>query len=607
MGCTTEQNTLTPPFTTSQFVRQVTDLNYTDWKAGDYNNMVLVFDGNKISVADANDLNVALPDLTGFVPYSGASQTVNLIPQSLYAGNVLVNESSPYDNSVSFEVNGKGGFNDGTFSAYFSTNNAAGKFEDGVSNVVELSNGTNAITATGTTVLTGGLYNEGSSAGYDLDVGTIDGYGNNIPAGLKPDSYGLPIIDFGINPFQWGGIADTTSKVMGSMFRLDNRGIYPYFQLIRQPADDTYSEEYGDLVVSATDGSVLAGDGWNFSNYGTGNGEDIQSFENAFVGGTLNIAGGSGTMQYYDTDKVINGTFTGNANSWVVPTGWAYSSNTIVHNSNGTGSLSQNVGIVAGKQYRLTLTMSARTVGGINIYAGGTNVGVITSNATAYTWSFLALDDSNLFLEPTISTSRFTLDNIKVEEVRYTAGNILVGDYNYLPNRIVPNLGVHGTSVLDGNVNISNDLRVDGNFFGNQIYGNLFGEDISQNVVIGLANTYYDFNSGLNGDGVNGFSFDRNKLKASVKGKYLVNWSLSFTNNQSDQTIAGLVGVNSTPIIRTENATRAKENGVEYSIAGSGLVDMNVGQWLGFMLENETGASTVTIKHATLTLTRLGN
>jgi len=57
-GCLESNNTLTPPFTTSQFVNKATDLNYTDWKDGDYNNMVLVFDGNKISVADASDLNV---------------------------------------------------------------------------------------------------------------------------------------------------------------------------------------------------------------------------------------------------------------------------------------------------------------------------------------------------------------------------------------------------------------------------------------------------------------------------------------------------------------------------------------------------------------------
>ena len=83
-GCT-ETNIQTPPFTTSQFVSRATDLNYIDWKNSDYNNMVLVFKNDKISVADANDLNVALPDLSNLVPYTGANKNVDLGDQNITA------------------------------------------------------------------------------------------------------------------------------------------------------------------------------------------------------------------------------------------------------------------------------------------------------------------------------------------------------------------------------------------------------------------------------------------------------------------------------------------------------------------------------------------
>jgi hypothetical protein len=581
------------PFTLPQFYAQATDLNYIKVQEGDYNAGLIIFDGNKLTVVDINnlDINFPNPDLTGFVPYVGADKDVYLngnirLPndnnelifgaggnasigyngtnlginpkvvgsgfvdvqgglksteginvvslndadsgdavnvssgRSYFGGgvvaqSVLVNESSPYDNSVMFEVNGVGGFADYSgFSAYFlkngyagsftdgtrnvyigdgytalyasdgsvvanlAYNGAAGQFEDGVNNIVNLADGTNVINAVGTTILTGALYNEGSQAGYNLDIGTTDGYGNKVPAGLRPDAYGLPIIDFGINPIQFGGMPDLTSGVMGTMLRLDNRGYYPYFQLIRQPADDTYSE-YGDLMVSSVDGSVIVGDGWYFSNTGTGNGEDLQVFSNGYVAGIFNVAGGNGANTYLGTNKVTNGTFTGNANSWVVPTGWAYSSNTIVHNSNGTGSLSQNVNIEAGKQYRLTLTMSSRTAGALNIYCGGAYVGLIGSNGTNYSWDFMALTDENLFLTPTLTTSRYTLDNIKVEQLRYSAGSILVGDYDYLPNNKIPSLGVKGTSVLDGNVKITGDTNFDGNI----IYNNTYFDDISFDVA----------------------------------------------------------------------------------------------------------------------------
>jgi hypothetical protein len=87
-GCL-ESNIQVPPFSTGQFVSRATDLNYANWKNSDYNNMVLVFKNDKISVADANDLNVALPDLSGFVPYQGATSDVNLNRQDLLNANFI--------------------------------------------------------------------------------------------------------------------------------------------------------------------------------------------------------------------------------------------------------------------------------------------------------------------------------------------------------------------------------------------------------------------------------------------------------------------------------------------------------------------------------------
>lgn len=102
LGCIEDNNTITPPFTTNQFVRQATDLNYTLWKAGDYNNMVLVFDGNKISVADANTLDIALPDLSGFVPYTGATSNVGLGDFNLSADCVELGDGNTYCSAGDF-------------------------------------------------------------------------------------------------------------------------------------------------------------------------------------------------------------------------------------------------------------------------------------------------------------------------------------------------------------------------------------------------------------------------------------------------------------------------------------------------------------------------
>lgn len=69
-GCLEGNNTISPPFGEGQFYSKVTDLNYTDLKAGDYNNMVLVFDGNKLTGIDVNslDINFPNPDLNAYLP-----------------------------------------------------------------------------------------------------------------------------------------------------------------------------------------------------------------------------------------------------------------------------------------------------------------------------------------------------------------------------------------------------------------------------------------------------------------------------------------------------------------------------------------------------------
>jgi len=77
-GCLEGNNTITPPFSTNQFVRQATDLNYSDWKAGDYNNMVLVFDGNKISVADASSFGGGVE---ADINWCVGEKDVNSVPQ----------------------------------------------------------------------------------------------------------------------------------------------------------------------------------------------------------------------------------------------------------------------------------------------------------------------------------------------------------------------------------------------------------------------------------------------------------------------------------------------------------------------------------------------
>ena len=140
------------------------------------------------------------------------------------------------------------------------------------------------------------------------------------------------------------------------------------------------------------------------------------------------------------------------------------------------------------------------------------------------------------------------------------------------------------------------------------IYGSMYMDDGAQAVTATLANTYYEVGGGMTGSLTNGTTFQNSKeLLVTVAGTYEVNWSIALSNNNSDQTVAAAVMVNSTEKHTTENATRTKENGVTYSMGGTGIIALAVNDVVKLCVENETAAgSTITVDHANLKIVRIG-
>lgn len=69
------------PFTESQFYSQVTDLNYSKVKAGDYDNLGLIFDGNTLTTTSLlTDINWCVGEKDG-----------NAVPQWDSNSNCYVN------------------------------------------------------------------------------------------------------------------------------------------------------------------------------------------------------------------------------------------------------------------------------------------------------------------------------------------------------------------------------------------------------------------------------------------------------------------------------------------------------------------------------------
>jgi hypothetical protein len=129
------------------------------------------------------------------------------------------------------------------------------------------------------------------------------------------------------------------------------------------------------------------------------------------------MAAGVRTQITLSTTTVLsNGTFTGNATGWTLASGWAYSSNTVLHNGDGTGTLSEDAfASEVGVTYELSYTISALTVGSVTPTVGGVAGAAVSANGT-YTERFTAVTVGGVLFTPT-NTARFTIDSISCTPV----------------------------------------------------------------------------------------------------------------------------------------------------------------------------------------------
>lgn len=128
---------------------------------------------------------------------------------------------------------------------------------------------------------------------------------------------------------------------------------------------------------------------------------------------------------------VTNGTFTGAATGWTVPSGMAYSSNSVSKTSNGTGALVQSISTYNLREYILTYTISNWTAGTITPSVGSVTMTAVSADGT-YTERFVALaTTANLSFTPS-NTARFTIDNISVVAMLGTGNksNLGVGGFD---------------------------------------------------------------------------------------------------------------------------------------------------------------------------------
>ena len=130
------------------------------------------------------------------------------------------------------------------------------------------------------------------------------------------------------------------------------------------------------------------------------------------------INGNTASAQALTTPEyTVNGTFTGSSSGWTLGAAWAYVSNAVNKNADGTNTLSQTTIIapVAGKVYNVTYTISNFSIAGtITVgFGGGTASARTLANGT-YTETITATGAGNLIFTPT-NLSRFTIDTVSCQ------------------------------------------------------------------------------------------------------------------------------------------------------------------------------------------------
>lgn len=163
------------------------------------------------------------------------------------------------------------------------------------------------------------------------------------------------------------------------------------------------------------------------------------------------IGNALGTQNHVDyatvgsTELLVNGGFTGSAANWTL-SNFSYSSNTITHSAGTVGSATQSVTLKSFRHYRVSITITTTTRGGVDLQFNGStmidDVGYFVMDVGTYTHSFP-------YLSGVASTADFrvitdtawagSIDNVSLIEVATESPLAYINIPTDDPNMRLPN------------------------------------------------------------------------------------------------------------------------------------------------------------------------
>jgi len=156
---------------------------------------------------------------------------------------------------------------------------------------------------------------------------------------------------------------------------------------------------------------------------------------------------------------------------------------------------------------------------------------------------------------------------------------------------------------VGGSIQTHENLIVDENILGAIPYGSMWQFNSMDEVTIliqGEMVAINDFNQGLS----NAFVLlDMNRLQTLRAGKYKVDWSESFLDENKKE-IQGGVSVNE--VLQVETVASIEGQKGASSMGGTGILDLSLNDEVSLVITNLDDTNGLTIQHANLTLVRVG-
>lgn len=139
-----------------------------------------------------------------------------------------------------------------------------------------------------------------------------------------------------------------------------------------------------------------------------------------------------------------------------------------------------------------------------------------------------------------------------------------------------------------------------------EIYGSMWGDDITQAVTIASANVGVEVGGSLTAGKCSGFTFQSSKeLVCQVPGEYQVSWGMSLGSTNNNENISGGIMVNAAEQHQTEGSAQAINGSKPTHVSGCGSVTLALNDVVKFYVENETAAHNITVYHASLFIKRI--